>query len=295
MLIDFHTHIFPEKIAAKTLEHLSSVCHIVPETDGTENGLLQSMDAAGIDCSVVLPVVTAPRQFDSIRRFAYSINERYGYLDKSWKKGQFPRLISFGGIHPDSADYRAKLKALAADGFAGIKVHPDYQGTFFNDIRYKRIISCAQELGLAVVTHAGVDVGLPDPVHCTPSMALEVSRETEAEKLILAHFGGWRCWDELKEMYACKKVQKGQFYLDTAFIQNDILPAQFSGILEKTGEERILFATDSPWISQKRGTEWLKEQSMSEEIRKNVGFWNAAGLLGIKRSDFSENKRATAQ
>ena len=37
----------------------------------------------------------------------------------------------------------------------GIKLHPDYQDTYFNDIRYKRIISYATELGLIISVHAG--------------------------------------------------------------------------------------------------------------------------------------------
>ena len=180
MVIDFHTHAFPEKIAEKTLGLLAKLSQVEPETNGTVSGLLSSMDEAGVDTSVILPVVTAPKQFDSIMRFALKINEDFGFLDKTWEKKTMPKLVSFGGIHPDSADYKGELKALADAGFPGIKLHPDYQGVFFNDIRYKRIISYAQELGMIVVTHAGMDVGLPDPVHCTLSMAAEVLKETEA-------------------------------------------------------------------------------------------------------------------
>ena len=69
-MIDFHTHMFPEKIAAKTLRFLSERCKTVPFTDGTPGGLAASAEEAGLECSVVLPVVTNPEQFDSINRFA---------------------------------------------------------------------------------------------------------------------------------------------------------------------------------------------------------------------------------
>ena len=39
-----------------------------------------------------------------------------------------------------------RLKELKHMGFKGIKLHPDYQETFIDDIRYKRIISYASEL-----------------------------------------------------------------------------------------------------------------------------------------------------
>lgn len=286
MIMDFHTHIFPEKIAGKTLSLLAGRCHINPASDGTEAGILDSMEKAGIACSVILPVVTAPGQFGSITKFASYINEKYGYFDRSWEKGKFPRLISFGGIHPDSLDYRGELRSLADAGFAGIKLHPDYQETFFSDIRYKRIISYAAELGLIVVTHAGVDIGMPETIHCTPSMVTEVLQETQADKLILAHYGGYGYWDEIEQLYQEEIWKKGQVYLDTAFIQNDISSSQFVRILQKAGYDHVLFATDSPWMEQKKAVEWLKEKGLSDFDTENIGFWNGASLLGIGRQDF---------
>lgn len=291
MMIDFHTHIFPEKIAERTLKMLAERSKVKPETEGTAQGLLTSMEEAGVSCSVVLPVVTAPKQFESIMKFALQLNETYGYLDRSWEKGRMPALISFGGIHPDSGDYKAELKALADAGFPGIKVHPDYQGVLFNDIRYKRIISYAQELGMIVVTHAGVDIGLPDPVHCTPKMAVEVRKETGIEKLVLAHMGGWRCWDELEALYDQGILEKEGIYLDTAFIQRYIQPSQFTSIVQKAGENHILFATDSPWTGQKEAVSWLKEQNLPEETKEKIGFWNGAALVGCKERIFLRTER----
>ena len=39
MIIDFHTHMFPDKIAKGTLDFLESVCKTHPYTDGTSEGL----------------------------------------------------------------------------------------------------------------------------------------------------------------------------------------------------------------------------------------------------------------
>ena len=49
MVIDFHTHIFPDKIAAKTIEHLAQVGGITAATDGTLSGLLSSMERCGVE------------------------------------------------------------------------------------------------------------------------------------------------------------------------------------------------------------------------------------------------------
>ena len=66
MIIDFHTHTFPDSIAARAVDSLSKEAHIVPYTDGTVSGLLNSMDKGGIDMSVLLPVATASSQVESI-------------------------------------------------------------------------------------------------------------------------------------------------------------------------------------------------------------------------------------
>ena len=87
MIIDFHTHIFPDEIAPKTIPALEKVSGIKAATDGTLTGLLQSMEQTGVDISVIMPVVTKPAQFDKINAFAAKVNETYA-----------GRLISFGGF-----------------------------------------------------------------------------------------------------------------------------------------------------------------------------------------------------
>lgn len=61
MVIDIHTHIFPDKIAAEVIENLSKQSRAKYFSDGTLNGLLNSMKNCGVNLSVVLPVATAPR------------------------------------------------------------------------------------------------------------------------------------------------------------------------------------------------------------------------------------------
>ena len=44
MIVDFHTHIFPDKVAAKAIPKLSSVIHLEPSMNGTIDGLKASME-----------------------------------------------------------------------------------------------------------------------------------------------------------------------------------------------------------------------------------------------------------
>lgn len=265
MVIDFHTHIFPDKIAEKTIQHLEHVGGITAATDGTLTGLLASMEQCGVDMSVILPVATKPSQFESIQKFAKSINTQYA-----------GRLISFGGIHPDCEDYKKELDTIKELGFKGIKIHPDYQGVMIDDIRFMRIIEYANDLGLIILTHAGVDIGLPEPVHCPPKKMRKVIDAIKPEKMVLAHYGGWSQWEEVYEYLAGEHV-----WLDTAFIYDYISEEQFLKILKKHGSDKILFATDSPWSDMAKGVNWIQRLPLPQSVTEEILSGNAKRLLGM--------------
>lgn len=265
MIIDFHTHIFPDKIAEKTIEVLAKRCGIPAQTNGTVAGLLNSMQRTGVDFSVILPVVTKPSQFKSINHFAKYINDNYA-----------EKLLSFGGIHPDSEDYKKELDEIKALGLKGIKIHPDYQGVMIDDIRYMRIIEYASELGLVIITHAGKDIGLPDPVHCPPKKMRKVLDEIKPNKMVLAHYGGWGQWDEVYEYLAGANV-----WFDTAFTFAYIEEEMFLKILEKHGKDKILFATDLPWSNPAANIEKLKSMPLDAETMEHIFSRNAKQLLNI--------------
>lgn len=265
MIIDFHTHIFPDKIAARSIEALSEVSGITAATDGTLNGLLAFMDRSGVDLSVIMPVVTKPAQFESVNTFAAKVNEQYS-----------GRLLSFGGIHPDSEDYKSELNRIKELGLPGIKLHPDYQGVMIDDVHYMNIIEYADVLDLAILVHAGLDIGLPEPVHCPPDKARKVLDALKPKKLVLAHMGGWKQWEEVYEYLAGENV-----YLDTAFCFDYMTQDMFLMLCEKHGTDKILFATDSPWSDARRDLEVIKSLPLADNAKEAIFFGNAKKLLNI--------------
>ena len=44
MIIDFHTHVFPDKIAKSTLDFLAERGGVQPSTDGTKIGLEKAIE-----------------------------------------------------------------------------------------------------------------------------------------------------------------------------------------------------------------------------------------------------------
>ncbi len=270
MLIDFHTHVFPEKIVKGAMEVLAKAADYTPFSNGSIFGLLDAMERANCDVSVVMPVCTKPSQFDSINRFALEINEDYS-------KGK-RRLISFGGIHPLCDDIKSKMKFLSDSGFLGVKIHPDYQGEFINCDGYKEIFKCAKDLNMIVLTHAGVDDGYKgEKIKCPPILAREIVDEFNYNKIVFAHFGGHKMIDDVYKYLAGKDV-----FFDTAFTMHEINKEDFIKILTKHGSDKILFATDSPWRDIKTDFDIIKSFNLDKNTENNIFYKNAIKLLGEK-------------
>ena len=53
MIIDFHTHTFPDQIAASAVARLSDRANIPAYSSGTAGGLLLAERAAGVDLSLI--------------------------------------------------------------------------------------------------------------------------------------------------------------------------------------------------------------------------------------------------
>lgn len=270
MIVDFHTHIFPEKIAGKTLEKLSEMSNEPYYSGATADSLLASMEKAQVDLSIALPVVTAPRQFDSINRFAAEVNARY--YDGEKHTG----ILSLGGIHPDCEDYKEKLRQIKELGLPGIKLHPVYQQVSFDDIRYMRIVDYASELELCVVAHAGYDVGFPGADFVSPSVSKHLIETVHPQNLILAHMGGYGQWSEVEEELAGLPV-----YLDASYALGKMADEQFLRLIEKHGAGQILFATDCPWMDQREQAEKLKSLPLSQDQKEQILWKNAFDILGF--------------
>lgn len=269
MIIDMHTHIFPDRIADATIKQLSVLGGISPYADGRKDGLIEVMKKGGIDIAVILPVVTRPGQFESITRFAEEINN-YDYGNEGI------RLISFGGIHPDTEDYKKELNILYEKGFKGIKLHPDYQHTFIDDIKYLRIIDYASSLGMVIITHAGFDVGYPELTHCTPDRAKRMLDEVKPEKLVLAHMGGVFMGEWVEKVLVGQNV-----YLDTSYVADIMNKELFVRMVRNHGADRILFASDSPWKDPGSIKEVICAMNFNEEEKKMIFCKNAEKLLNI--------------
>lgn len=263
MIIDFHTHIFPEKIASRAIAALEKSSGEKAVLNGTLAGLQQSMALNGIDCSVVLPIATKPAQADSIFSYADHIAKEKG-------------IISFGSVHPQSKNIKEQLRACRQAGFKGIKLHPDYQDFFIDDEQAVSVMEQAAAEDLIVVLHAGMDISFMDCHHCTPRRLARILPRLKGAKIVAAHLGGWKYWDDVE-----RYLMDSELYIDTSFTIGWCSDEKFVRIVNAFNPERVLFGSDSPWDGQGKGVRELQGLITNEKLLNQILYRNAAALLGI--------------
>lgn len=280
-IIDIHTHTFPEKIASRALAQLKAKSHTEAFTDGTVKTLAFSMEEAGISCSVVQPVATNPAQVVRVNDASFRLND------------SGTGIISFGCMHPDYEGWSEELVRIRDEGVKGIKLHPVYQGVPADDERYVRILRRCGELGLAVMIHAGWDIGFPGNDYALPERIFRALKNAGEVRVILAHMGGWKSWREALERFA-----GGDVYIDTAFSLGEFVPngdgyyssheecrmlgsEQFVKMVRSFGADRVMFGSDSPWSSQAVSVKDIEALPLTEEEKEKIFYGNAANLLGL--------------
>lgn len=281
MIIDFHVHTFPDKIAMHTLEKLSALSGTQYFTDGSVAGLLASMQEASISYSVNLPVMTHESQVEKINSSMIAAREHL--LEQG--------IVTFGGMHPDYTDYKTELLRLKRSGIPGIKLHPAYQHTNLTDIKMMHIIDYASQIDLITLIHAGIDIGIYDHNYADVRQILTVIDEIQPPKFVLAHMGNWARWHDVERDLAGAPV-----YLDTAFSIGPLTPCKtahgkapylssnlsdedFVRIVRKHGADKILFATDSPWESQQDYISRVERTSLTVQEKEQIFSANARQLL----------------
>lgn len=263
MFIDFHTHIFPEEHAGSILDQLSQRGDIPHFTSGTLDGLLDAMKKSGVGLSLVSRITTKKEKVPAVNQWLLDCAR--------------PNVLPMATVHPDLVATVNALTTLRKQGFMGIKLHPDYQGFYADDQRMYSFYEAAQTIGMPVLFHAGLDRGLPPPVHATPQRLLKVHRQFPDMVMVAAHMGGEDNYDDTESFLLGEDV-----YLDTAFVLRMMPQETLKRFFHKHPVERILFGSDSPFTDQAVELAYLFSLPFLTESEKNkVAGENAATLLQL--------------
>ncbi|MCL1859661.1 MAG: amidohydrolase family protein [Oscillospiraceae bacterium] len=267
MIIDFHTHAFPDSLAPKVMPLLYEEAKgiYIPVHDGTVSGLLKNMNNWNIDISIIQPIVTKQSQTKSINEWAAEIN------------GKYPgKIISFGSIFPHSDDYKRDIDFVASLDLKGLKFHAEYQDFIPDDKKMLKIYDYALSKNLILLHHAGFDPAFPEPFRSNPERFARVIKEMRSGIIIAAHLGGHAQWDDV-EKYLCGTG----IYLDASMGFEYFSKDQFLRIIKKHGVDKILFGSDSPWSNAKTEIEHIKNLPLGKTDIDAILGNNAKRILNI--------------
>lgn len=264
MLIDFHTHCFPDALASRAIAQLSYAAGgLFPYTDGTADGLRERMRQEGVDYAAVMNIATNPHQMHKVNDFAASL------------AGADSRLIPFGSVHPDAPDALDEVDRIASMGLRGIKFHPEYQGFYVDEERMRPLYRKISEKGLIVLFHAGCDLGFASPYHGMPENMARALRWLDTP-VVAAHWGGIAAWDSVLSCLAGLPL-----YLDTSMGYACVPREAALRIAEKHGTDRLLFGTDTPWHRAADELRFLGTLGLTDAEEEAVKSGNAVRLLGL--------------
>ena len=266
MKIDFHTHVFPDKLAQRAIPLLSEKADIKANFDGTVNGLIENMDQNGVDISVVNSIATNEHQMASVNDFAIELSKNN-------------RVIPFGSVFPFSPMAYSEIIRLKDNGIKGIKLHPEYQQFEIDDKRVYGIFELCAKLGMLVTLHCGADAGYCPPFHSDPLRLRKMLDANLSTTFVLAHFGSYNMWDDVVK-YLCGVKNA---YIDTSMsnTKDKISVSVAQTIINLHGADKILYATDMPWESPKSTVAFIESLDLSDRQKQMIYYKNACSLLGI--------------
>ena len=259
LIIDTHTHIFPDSYAAAVLQSTAKMFNVPTFGKATAADLLEKMDADGISFAVIHMVSPTPS----------GVSDTNTWLIRHRQK----RFIKFGTLHPLYKNCDDEIKRLKDGGVKGVKFQPDVQQFTPDDrARSYHMYDALARQGLTVMFHVGGEP-LPSPHdRSKPDMIYNIARDFPELKIIAAHLGGLNMWQEVYELLAGMP----NVYMESSLSYEFIEPALAEKIIRKHGHDKIFFGTDYPFgdvkisLASARSVPFLTEQEKENILGRNA-------------------------
>jgi predicted TIM-barrel fold metal-dependent hydrolase len=281
MIIDCHTHIFPEEVRkdreafCKRDKGFSSI-YKDPKSKmvGVED-LIASMDESGIDRSVICG-------FPWSQPDLCSLHNQYLMASAS----RYPnRLIVFVMLLFSNPDWSGKeLDRAVKGGARGVGEIAFYRDEMTSqDIHsMKPILTQMEKQGIPLLLHTNETIGhsYPGKGRTPLERFYELILSSPNLPIILGHWGGGLPFYELMP-----EVAKGManVYYDTAASPFLFSKKIYEIVREIVGIEKIFFGTDFPLISPRRYFKELEESSLSKQDQEKILGLNFSRRFGSDR------------
>ena len=258
MIIDAHTHVWPDEVAPRALSgNGTGFSHV---GDGTLAGLRASMAAAGVDRSVILGVANDAAAVEKVARFSESVRA--------------PDTIPLGAIHPDLPP-EENAAVLREHGLVGIKVHPLYQSLRLDDPRLVATLEALDD-GMVVVIHVGTGGDKRPVPGCTPPLLRDLAKAVPHLNIVACHFGGYHQFDEALDVICGSGI-----IVDTSWPPSlaELDPGAVAGFISRHGADRVVFASDWPTADPAREIEAIRALGLPDDDTAQVLGLNMAAIV----------------
>jgi len=277
MIIDCHTHIFPDEIRkarkrfCESDKGFSSIYKNSKTKIAGVEDLITSMDESGVERSVICGFSWSRPDLCSLHNeYLIESASRYPnrlivfisllFSDPDWSERELDRTMKFG------------VRGVGEIAFYHHKM------TFQTIDTMKPILNQMEKQRIPLLLHANERLG-----HSYPGKGMtplerfyEFILSFPSLPILLAHWGGGLPFYELMPEVAEAMTN---VYYDTAASPFLYSKKIYAIVSEIVGARKILFGTDFPLISPRRYFQELKESGLSKEDRENILGFNFLRLM----------------
>ncbi|NJC71882.1 amidohydrolase family protein [Planosporangium thailandense] len=264
MIIDCHTHVWPDHIADAMQEQSPAGLKLL--YDGKLSGLLRTMDEAGIDMALALGVAV---KASTVAR----TNEFIGTVPRD-------RLLPFGTVHPELS-VEENLKHLRDNGIVGVKLHPLFQSVSLADPKVHEILAALAAEGIPVVTHAGAGGDQEASDRGAPHLLRKVADTIPDLTLVACHYGGYHRLDEAQEHVVGTRV-----VIETSWppTMAELEPERIRDLVRTHGADRVVFGSDWPMANPGAEIAAIRNLGLTRDEEDAILGGNLARILGLAGS-----------
>ena len=278
MLIDSHTHIFPQEYR-KSHESILKIDKTYADLFQKDSppadaeSLVGSMERNSISKSIILGMGWTDYGL------ALDIND---YLIES-SKNHPDKLIPFCSINPAwGEDALYELERCFNKGARGIgELHPDTQNFDITSVaEMEGIMKFCEDKQLPVLIHCSEPIGhsYPGKGQTHPSKLIHFINNFQSNIIICAHFGGglpfYSMMPEIRSSLT-------NVYFDSAAAPYLYEPGVYNNVEQLLGSKHLLFGSDYPVVSHKRSLEHLMRSEMDSDSFMDITHNNITSILSL--------------
>jgi hypothetical protein len=276
MILDAHTHVFPEEICRRREDFFADepafrLLYADPKSRlvGPEQ-MVQALADEGVDAAVVSGF---PWRRERLWRRQHEV-----LLEAMHRRPQ--QIIAFCTVDPLESGAVQEVERCLAQGFRGVGEIAWYAGDPGEDMSFLApIAELCQHYRVPLMLHTNDPVGRDYPGKAPVSLAglYRLIRQFPEVTWILAHWGGGLPFYGLLKKEAPEVFTR--VYFDTAASPYLYRPEIYRLGAELVGPEKILFGSDYPLLPPSRYLKEMAEAGLREDWREMILGENLARIL----------------